>query len=196
MSHGTYYERSKQLNIYPHLRESVERLPGELPRTAIDMGCGAGRNALFLVEHGYRVHAFDHHPLAIERLQEEGKAHLGLSLFTSQARFDEFEYPPASLITACMSLFFCHPDVFPTVWHRLTQSLSSGGMFCGHFMGPDDTWAQDESRHLTIHTPATLSTLFADDYHVITLQEQSRAGMTLMGKNKHWHTYSAILQKR
>ncbi|WP_404465953.1 class I SAM-dependent methyltransferase [Vreelandella aquamarina] len=196
MNHDTYYKRSKQLDIYPHLRDSVELLPSELPKIAIDMGCGSGRNALFLVEYGYRVHAFDHHPLAIERVQESGKAHFGTSLFTCHARFDQFEYPSASLITACMSLFFCHPGVFPTVWKKLTQSLSSGGIFCGHFMGPEDTWARDESLHLTIHTSSMLSSLFADDYHLIALQEKAEAGTTLMGKNKDWHTYSVILQKR
>ena len=46
---------------------------GESPR-AIDIACGAGRNALFLARHGWHVEAVDISPVALERLRAAADA--------------------------------------------------------------------------------------------------------------------------
>ncbi|MFG6179726.1 hypothetical protein ACGTN6_21075, partial [Halomonas sp. THAF12] len=63
-------------------------------------------------------------------------------LFPQVCSFEGFKYPKASLISACSSLFFCDPVLFSRVWDGISQSLMPGGVFCGHFMGPDDSWAK------------------------------------------------------
>lgn len=58
---GAYADR-------PHPTRFLEAHLGELPRgTALDVACGAGRNALFLARAGYRVDALDISPAALER---------------------------------------------------------------------------------------------------------------------------------
>ena len=53
----------------------IKWLP-RLPRgRALDVACGAGRNALYLAEEGYEVDAIDISNVALERLQEMAKTH-------------------------------------------------------------------------------------------------------------------------
>ncbi|WP_157735980.1 class I SAM-dependent methyltransferase [Granulosicoccus antarcticus] len=74
---------------------------------AIDCGCGAGRDTAFLLGKGFTVHAFDKELEAVEfcqkRFESNGNFH------ATQACFSDFHYPPASLVMAHASLFFC-PD--------------------------------------------------------------------------------------
>jgi len=61
---GAYEDRK-----YP--TELLERWVARLPRgRALDIACGAGRNALFLAEHGYAVDAMDISGVACERARQ------------------------------------------------------------------------------------------------------------------------------
>jgi len=56
----------------PLLVETASALaPGKAPRKALDLACGAGRNALWLAEHGWEVTAVDGAPAAIEILRTD-----------------------------------------------------------------------------------------------------------------------------
>lgn len=61
---------------------------GQLPRgRALDVACGAGRNALFLAAHGYRVDALDISPEGLERGREVAVAR-GLDVRWIEADLD------------------------------------------------------------------------------------------------------------
>lgn len=195
MSEQLYYDRSMDVDVYPHLKLALDILDPALPRVAVDVGCGAGRDALFLVERSFRVYAYDKSDVAIARLSEQGQAYLNQRLFPQVSHFEQFDYPRASLVSACSSLFFCHPSVFSQAWENITASLLSGGVFCGHFMGPNDSWAKMGRGDLTIHTAADLKALLGRSFTIIDLYEHDEPGMTLIGRQKHWHTYSVVAQK-
>lgn len=195
MSEKTYYERSLNVDVYPHLRMALDIVDVSLPKVAVDVGCGAGRDALFLVERGFKVHAYDRSDAAIARLSEMGSMYLNEKLFPKVCSFEKFEYPRSSLVCACSSLFFCDPGVFSRVWGSIARSLLSGGVFCGHFMGPNDSWAKMKRGDLTVHTVEELQDLFGRDFRVMDIHEHDSAGKTLLGKEKHWHTYSVVAQK-
>src|SRR6201984_1733059 len=54
------------------------------PGTAIDLACGAGRNALYLAERGWAVTAVDGSEKAIELVRQRAAAH-GLEVHTQVA---------------------------------------------------------------------------------------------------------------
>lgn len=195
MSEQTYLEKSQKVDVYPPLKRAINMVDGMLPKVAVDAGCGAGRDALFLLEHGYTVHAYDKSDTAISRVREIGGHYLDKTLFPKVSSFEQFVYPQNALVNACSSLFFCHPALFAGAWQRLTNSLLKDGVFCGHFMGPNDTWAKMGRGDLSIHSHADIQALFNDQFQIIDIVEHNAEGKTLLGKSKHWHIYTVVAQK-
>lgn len=72
MSEQIYLEKSLSVAVYPPLKRALGVVDTTLPMVAVDAGCGAGRDVLFMVEHGYTVHAYDKSDAAIARLEEVG----------------------------------------------------------------------------------------------------------------------------
>ncbi|WP_237748550.1 hypothetical protein [Nitrincola nitratireducens] len=62
-------------------------------------------------------------------------------------------------------------------------------------MGPNDSWAKMERGDLTVHTRTEVEALFYPNFKIIDVYEHDSEGMTLIGKKKHWHTYSVVAQK-
>jgi tellurite methyltransferase len=79
---------------------------------ALDLACGAGRNALWLAEHGWEVTAVDGAPSAIEILRSRA-AERGLKIKTVLADLEkhEFEIAPSEwdLVTVC---YYLQRDLF------------------------------------------------------------------------------------
>ncbi|MFG6179606.1 hypothetical protein ACGTN6_20395 [Halomonas sp. THAF12] len=67
VSERIYYERSLGVDVYPHLKTALELVDPLLPKIAVDVGCGAGRDAFYLVGCGFAVYAFDKSEAAIAR---------------------------------------------------------------------------------------------------------------------------------
>jgi len=88
----------------PLLVETAASLP---PGKALDLACGAGRNALWLAEHGWDVTAVDGAAAAIEilraRAEERG---LKINAVIADLEKDEFEIEPArwDLVAMCYYL--------------------------------------------------------------------------------------------
>jgi tellurite methyltransferase len=88
----------------PLLVETAASLP---PGKALDLACGAGRNALWLAEHGWDVTAVDGAAAAIEilraRAEERG---LKINAVVADLEKDEFEIEPSrwDLVAMCYYL--------------------------------------------------------------------------------------------
>ena len=99
-----------------------ERLP-DLPRgRALDLACGAGRNALCLAEAGYEVEAVDISGVAIERGRTAARDRR-LEVQWRVADLDDFDPPPAryDLITVIRY-------TNRAMMERLPEGLIEGGM--------------------------------------------------------------------
>jgi tellurite methyltransferase len=84
----------------PLLMETIERLTRDSrlaasanrPRGALDLACGAGRNALYLAEQGWSVTAVDGSAAAIAILRERAAAR-GLNVDARVADLEREEFP-------------------------------------------------------------------------------------------------------
>src|SRR6266404_3717284 len=72
----------------PLLVETAEKL---VPGKALDLACGAGRNALWLAEHGWSVTAIDGSPAAIELVRTRASAR-GVNVNAQVADLEKGEY--------------------------------------------------------------------------------------------------------
>lgn len=99
-------------------------LVGHLPRgKALDLAAGAGREAVYLAQHGFTVEAWDHAPEALERAAALA-ARCGVRIRT---RVVDLERTGASLPQGCFNLVtvfrFLHRPLLPAI----ERALAPGG---------------------------------------------------------------------
>lgn len=112
-------------------------------RMAVDLGSGAGNEALALLERGWRVHAVDSEPRAIDILTQRVPEGLAERLTTELSSFHEADLPVADLVFASLSLPFAAGHIQDAV-DTAKGAIRPGGWFVGVFFGHADTWAAED----------------------------------------------------
>ncbi len=180
-----YYDAAGE-DPRPTLQAALTAWGDAPPGQAIDLGCGSGRDAVPLLLAGWRVLGIDGETEALTRLDARLDAAARARLTPLHARFETLEkLPPADLINASMSLPFCAPEAFPALWANIRAALRPGGLFAGHLLGPNDSWA---ARGVAVHDRTTVETMLAW-LEVLRCTESERDGTTATGTAKHWHIF-------
>ena len=81
----------RQGRAFPHNQFLAERIKGRKPGTALDIGIGEGRNALFLATQGWEVTGFDISDVAV-KLAQEAAQQRGVKLEAFVEDADHFDY--------------------------------------------------------------------------------------------------------
>ena len=110
-----YYRNTEGRPPRPTLLFALDRFAA--PGFALDLGCGEGRDTAELLRRGWRVLGIDAEPSAIAGLTARPDLPTG-DLRTQVARFEDAELPPADLINASFSLFFCAAGAFDPLWGK------------------------------------------------------------------------------
>lgn len=93
----------------PLLVETAQRLPAG---KALDLACGAGRNALWLAANGWTVTAVDGSSTAVELLRREANER-GLPITTQVADLQAGEYPVATSVWNLVVIaYYLQRDLF------------------------------------------------------------------------------------
>jgi len=162
-----------------------------LGRAAVDLGCGDGTETMALLHHGWQVLALDQHTDAIARVEARVPADLRHRLTTRCCLMEEAVFPQVDLVYAGLSLPFCSPAAFPTVWQQIVTALPVGGRFAGHLFGDRDGWAGPD---LTFQTVAEARSLFAG-FVMEYFEEIEEDAPTALQGMKHWHIFEVIARK-
>jgi SAM-dependent methyltransferase len=162
------------------------------PRFAIDLGCGDGRDAVELLQRGWRVLAIDGEAQAIDRLLSRP---LQPALLQTQLmRFEALTLPTAvDLINASFCLPFCPPANFSHLWQTIVAALKPGGRFCGQLFGDRDSWAVYPNR--SHHTRQQVEALL-QPFELEWFEEEEHPGVTAIGEEKHWHIFHMVARKK
>ena len=192
-----YFEATANREIRNDLKEAVKLVGSK--KIAIDCGCGAGSDIEFLRSKEFIVHGFDVEEESIKRcrkrFENDGHVHL------SKDSFSSFKYPSATLVVADASLFFCPEGEFKSVWQKINDSLEPDGVFCGSFLGPEDTMASesyDKSAiwpDVLVLTEGQVKESFSG-YNMVSFKEHKVSGVAPGGKPHDWHIYSVIAKKK
>jgi SAM-dependent methyltransferase len=161
-------------------------------RFAVDLGCGEGRDTVFLLKHGWYVLAIDDQPKAFEYLLSRPDLEGHYLLETRVARFEETSWPETDLINASNSLPFCSPESFPKLWKQIVHSIRQNGRFAGQFFGERETLAKYTT--LTHHTDKQVKKLF-QNFKIEYFEETEQDKQTPFGY-KHCHMFHVVAQKR
>lgn len=123
-----YYENTKHALPHQNVREFMT-LKSKVGK-AIDLGCGAGRDTVFLIKNNWQVLAIDREnteKIILERLKDND---IEKFRFSCQ-KFENIEWEDNDLVVANFSLPFCDKKHFYELWNKLVHSISEGRLFRG-----------------------------------------------------------------
>jgi len=168
------------------------------PKVAIDCGCGAGADIDYLAGNRFTVYGFDVEQESISRCQSRFNGIDNVVL--SKSSFTAFDYPRASLVLADASLFFCPSSEFKQVWSSIYQCLLPNGVFCGSFLGKEDTMAVPGDNpsvfwpEVTAFDESEVIELFKN-FEILRFKTHKSTGKTPQGITHNWHIYQFVAQK-
>ena len=158
---------------------------------AVDLGCGSGIDTLAMLRAGWQVFATDAEAEGIRRVRARVPDDLSAGLSVELARMEDVELPPADLVWAGFSLFFCRADRFRDVWSRILAALRTGGRFAGQVLGDRDTWAPDPN--ISSFSTEQARALF-DELEIEEFEEEEEDG-DAWSEPKHWHVFHVVARR-
>lgn len=163
------------------------------PENAVELGCGAGRDTVYLIKNGWNVLAIDRENVESRIVEKLSKKELKKLKFSRQ-KFENIELEKNNLVVANFSLPFCNKVNFEDLWNKINNSLLENGYFVGNFFGVNDEWKKTKEE-MTFLTKEQVIELFKD-FEIIEFKEVEKDDFTGMGKIKHWHIFNVIARKR
>lgn len=108
--------------------EVLEAVKVITPGKTLDLGCGNGRNALYLAANGFDVTAWDKNPASINNLEsirrEEGLENLQSAIKDLNALSFEGEY---DFILSTVVMMFLQPETIPGLIANMQRCTQPGG---------------------------------------------------------------------
>lgn len=119
---------NNRYGLNPAHSEVVQACKTVEPCQVLDMGCGSGRNALFLSQRGFDVTAVDNNPAAVQTLQQivqqENITNIKAQVYDlNQAELSD-DY---GLIVCTVTLMFLNPDRVADVIADMQTHTQAGG---------------------------------------------------------------------
>ncbi|MEM1185059.1 MAG: class I SAM-dependent methyltransferase [Planctomycetota bacterium] len=162
-------------------------------KTAIDLGCGSGRDTVELLSRGWSVDAIDGTPEALQRLLVWPGVQPSERLTIRLLDFARLTTLKASkLVNASFSLPFCPPEHFERVWDVVLGAVEPGGRFSGQLFGDRDSWALLPDR--SHQTRDRVEAMF-DGLKFERLDEEEKDAHDAEGNAKHWHVFHVVARR-
>jgi len=190
-----YYAVTVERPAWLTVRRAIELFAAEAqagPRLAVDLGCGAGRDARALLGAGWRVLAIDREAAAIAALEEAAATHLRGALETQVADLAAVEVPPCDLVNASLSLPFLPSDAFWASWERIVAALPVGGRFAAMLFGDRDGSAADSS--MTCPPPEAIRAGLAE-FAIEHWEDREEDTQTALGEAHHFHLVEFVARR-
>lgn len=160
---------------------------------AIDIGCGAGNDTIYLIENNWNVIAIDGtdvEKMIRNNLKEDKQKNLTFQL----QKFENLKLTKCDLIVANYSLPYCNPTYFYTMWEEITNNIALNGFFIGNFFGHNFQWKTEEDKKTELDKDELIE-LFKD-FDILEFKEIEEDKPTALGKMKHWHIFEVVAKKR
>lgn len=125
-----YYENTKNALPHPMVKKFINM--NIQPKYAIDLGCGAGRDTIYLIKNGWKVLSIDKEnirEIISSKLDDEE-----LKNFNFKCQdFENIELEKNNLLVANFSIPFCNKDYFNEFWNKISNSILKERIFCWKF---------------------------------------------------------------
>lgn len=122
-----YYENTKDALPNPIVKKFINMNIKQ--KNAIDLGCGAGRDTIYLIKNGWKVLSIDK-----ENTKELISSKLNIKeikrfRFNVQ-NFEDIKLEKNNLLVANFSIPFCSKDYFNKFWNKINDSILKDRILC------------------------------------------------------------------
>ena len=155
----------------------------ELSGKAIDIGCGAGNDTIYLIQNNWNVLAIDGSDVENsikEKLNDEEKEKFSFQV----QKFEDLKLPKSDLIISNNALPFCNKEYFYTMWQEICNSINSNGFFVGNLFGINDEWNTPKDKRTFLNKEQVID-LFKD-FEIISLKEFEKDRTTALGVTTYY----------
>ena len=160
-------------------------------KTAIELGTGAGNDAKYLLEKGFKVTCIDKEKKSKEITMSQITQNENLKFELQE--FENLKLDKADLIYSCFSLHFCNPEKFDCLMDEITENVKSNGFFVGNFLGQEDGWYGNE--RMTFLSKEKVLDYFKD-FEIKYYAEKKYVKDAVIGGKKNWHVFEIIAMKK
>ena len=186
-----YYDNTKNAEPNYIVKEFIKL--NVRPGNAVELGCGAGRDTVYLIKNGWNVLAIDKENVKSRIVEKLSKDELKKFKFSKQ-KFECIELEKNDLIVSNFSLSFCNKNDFEKLWNKIRNSILNDGYFVGNFFGVNDSWSVTKPQMLFLSKEQVIE-LF-DGFEIVFFEEIEKDSLTALGKLKHWHFFNVIARKQ
>jgi tellurite methyltransferase len=190
-----YYAVTGERPAWQTVRRAIELFAAEGsagPLSAVDLGCGAGRDARELLRAGWSVLAIDREAAAIAAMEAATEPQLRAALEGRVADLTDVDVPACHLVNASLSLPFLPPDTFWGTWQRILAALPVGGRFAAMLFGDRDGSASDPS--MTCLPPAEIRARLGS-FEIEHWLDSEEDTTTALGEPHHFHLVELVARR-
>lgn len=191
-----YYEVTAERPSWATTRLAADAFgahPPGRPRLAVDLGCGAGRDARELLRRGWRVIATDVTPAGIDTLWRLTPPDHHPRLQTHVGDLAAFDIPSCDLVNANLILPFLAADDYHATWGRIRSALPVGGRISGMLFGDRDQAADEPD--MTCPSVDVIRG-YLEGFDVEHWEEKEEDGATALGEPHHFHLIEVVAVRR
>lgn len=122
-----YYDKTemdlphKNVKIFVELESNVGN--------AVELGCGAGRDTVYLIKNNWNVLAIDRENVGDRIRKRLSQDELKGFKFERQD-FENIKIEENNLVVANFSIPFCNKNSFNELWNKISNSILSNRLFC------------------------------------------------------------------
>ena len=160
-------------------------------KTAIDLGAGAGNDAKFLLEKGFKVTCIDKEEKSKDIIMSQITQNENLKFELQE--FENIKLHKADLIYSCFSLHFCNPEKFNDMMNEIINNINTKGFFVGNFLGEEDGWYGNDK--MTFLLKERVLDYFKD-FEIKYYAEKKYVKDAVIGEKKNWHVFEIIAMKK
>ena len=160
-------------------------------KTAIDLGAGAGNDAKFLLEKGFKVTCIDKEEKSKEIIMSQITQNENLKFELQE--FEKIKLHKADLIYSCFSLHFCNPEKFDNLMDEIMENVNLNGFFVGNFLGKEDGWYGNDKK--TFLSKERVLDYFKD-FEIKYYAEKKYVKDAVIGGKKNWHVFEIMAMKK
>ena len=123
-----YYKNTENALPHPIVKKIIDL--NIKPENAIDLGCGAGRDTIFLIKNGWNVLAIDKADTEAIISSKLDNDEIKKFRFARQ-NFENIKLEKTKLLVANFSIPFCKKECFNQFWNKIVDSILKERLFCG-----------------------------------------------------------------